>query len=1700
MDDGVPSLEVGFLIDTSNSFEELAQLQRAMDSTEGQLLQQAQSIERATGKMVNLGGATAAVSTFGAAATRELQAAANAQKAAEKSGEALSRQLDRQTSAFGRTREEMRAMKVAAAALAAEQQGLTDLASRLRAQEQALYDMEYAAMNRAKNEAAAIAEAKHQAALSAEAEAAAIREAAQAHAIFEAKVRQGVIAMREQDAVEKAMSREQATAQLRAEAVAAQELAAEHQRLAAAVRGSHEAQLADAVAAERMRAATDPLYAATKRLNAEIAESTRLYHAGVTGAGEYARQQEVLAGRAKLLGDTHDQVARSNGRVGQSLMQLSYQGNDIITMWMSGAGAGQIFATQAGQIVQVVQGAEGGFMGLARAVGVALLPFAPLIAAVAVAAAGVALFTRSISSGVDTTEMVNGLGLTRAEIKKLKDTTVGVGDVMTATFQVLAKNVGINLSGVKTFFGEAMDYLTTWGRRALAALYAEFVGTFRAIGAIVSGVFSGKGIGEILSDVGNAYTGAFDEADKAMIKFGQDVTKQVASNKLADLQKQAAAIKADRTPKADRHGEQLEREAKAIEAQIANLYKLAAAYGQSGAAALNAEARTKAETQAIKRRGDIEEAVERQVRLAIAQRVADAGKATAGMTEQAAAQEAINAQLAAGLIPAARASEILQNRLALLPLLAAQQAAQHVRDKQGYDAATAAIDAQVAAQERLDAAKVKAQLDAANAGADNQLEMLRAELNLIGATDAARAHELATIKAQQDAIAAGAKVGTAAYNDFIRKQVAVADATEEVRRAQAELNSDLRLASDLANSLGDSLAHAFRRGGSALGDMVRILGDYGERRKEIELSTAKDAEKKQRLDNLQLEGLIGLTSAAKGLFRENSTGYKAMEAAEKALTIVQLARTAVSVAAGAANMFATAGPAGFALVAAMLGVMASLGFRSGGSSAKPVYNDGKGTVFGDSSAESDSIKRSIDLLADIDTALLGVSRQMAASLKAIESNIGGLSRLVIRLGGVDGIGANAAVGVNTGFKQDILGKTLEEFTTRAIGGLGLGVAGFMIAGPLGALAGLAAGVIGDLAKKIPIIGDILGGVGTLIGSLFGSKTKIVGQGIFGGPQTLGSIEDIGFVGQSFADIKKTKKFFGVSTGSSYKTQFGDLDDQLETQFGQLLMSFADAIKLAAGPLGIGLDEIDAKLAGFVVDIGKIDLKDLTGDEIQEKLEAVFGAQADKMAQFAVAGLEQFQQVGEGYFETLIRVASTVDTVTTSLEMLGLSAQSLGTDASMAIAGFFDDAAVYQDAAGAYFEAFYTDAEQAAAKTAQLGKVFDAFGIVMPDTVANFRALVEAQDLTTAAGQQMYAALLQLAPAFAEIIGSGTSASSSSANAILRERNDLERQLMDIAGDTAGIRAAELAQLDPSNRALQERIYALQDEAAAAQVATQAAQELAAQQRAVAQERAGLERQMLELSGNTAALRELDLQNVDASNQDLLKHIWARQDAIAAEAAAQAAAAEAQRQAEQLAQQQQQAMEEAARAAKALADAWAQIGDTIMEEVKRIRGGMLTEAQSYEQLRAQFNAATDAARLGSQDAAKSLPELSRAMLAAAEATATDSLILKRIQDVTAASLEQTYGVIAAAMGLGGGAQTQDQLVQRFVDGVQASTSGPVTDTGSEIRALRAEVAQMRAENNSGHAKTADEANGSRKVLERAQAVSGDGSSISVKVAA
>ncbi|MFG0610899.1 tape measure protein [Delftia sp. WSY_14] len=129
---------------------------------------------------------------------------------------------------------------------------------------------------------------------------------------------------------------------------------------------------------------------------------------------------------------------------------------------------------------------------------------------------------------------------------------------------------------------------------------------------------------------------------------------------------------------------------------------------------------------------------------------------------------------------------------------------------------------------------------------------------------------------------------------------------------------------------------------------------------------------------------------------------------------------------------------------------------------------------------------------------------------------------------------------------------------------------------------------------------------------------------------------------------------------------------------------------------------------------------------------------------------------------------------------------------------------------------------------EFGAVADAAGQVL-DTLKSDRRQLEAEYLRATGQTDKYREALR------KLATEGMSEAERAAwdyNQALREeiarvdqRTDLERKLLEMQGNTAELRRRELAALDPSNRALQERIWAIEDERAA-QVAAKEAQSAA----------------------------------------------------------------------------------------------------------------------------------------------------------------------------------------------------------------------------------------------------------------------------------
>lgn len=177
------------------------------------------------------------------------------------------------------------------------------------------------------------------------------------------------------------------------------------------------------------------------------------------------------------------------------------------------------------------------------------------------------------------------------------------------------------------------------------------------------------------------------------------------------------------------------------------------------------------------------------------------------------------------------------------------------------------------------------------------------------------------------------------------------------------------------------------------------------------------------------------------------------------------------------------------------------------------------------------------------------------------------------------------------------------------------------------------------------------------------------------------------------------------------------------------------------------------------------------------------------------------------------------------------------------------------------------------------------------------------------------------------------AAAAKAAEVAQERAGLEQQILQLQGNTTELRRLELDALDPANRALQERIWALEEEARIAQERTSLqdtlnqltltsvelrALEIAKldetnrplqeriwlleEEKRVAEERNNLMTSLYQALGNTGALRADQLKQIDPANRALQEQVWQIEDAKSALEKALQAESESANAAQQAAQE------------------------------------------------------------------------------------------------------------------------------------------------------------------------------------------------------
>lgn len=445
---------------------------------------------------------------------------------------------------------------------------------------------------------------------------------------------------------------------------------------------------------------------------------------------------------------------------------------------------------------------------------------------------------------------------------------------------------------------------------------------------------------------------------------------------------------------------------------------------------------------------------------------------------------------------------------------------------------------------------------------------------------------------------------------------------------------------------------------------------------------------------------------------------------------------------------------------------------------------------------------------------------------------------------------------------------------------GTGVNGFMggstanFSGMQG-LASAGAGFAGSYAGR-SVFGegrdnDILETAGTLVGTYFG------------GP--LGAAAG-SFIGSALASLDKETKFSGRfgTTATNDPSQYArsGKDGVFEHQdsgtnfYGQSALGYTGFLDQGTKRLqraGVGEDKGWAEEltdAAVVRDNLAASLARTT-DELEAMQAAVQGLEsssstAGELVEFALnerprAALEAlggdfgaFVRILDGGIEQVVaqaQVAQQAHTLLTdSAERLGLQFNIAGGYAYEAatevaqLAGGVENLSSLQQS---YYQNYFSDAERAAHLTEDLTQALNGMGLQMPETREGFRALIESQKLATQAGRENYTQLLQLESAFAQLTPAieETGSAAIDASGALREREQLERQLLQLQGDTAELRRRDLLDIDESNRALQQRIWSIQDERAAQEEAKRAQQE---RNRAIEQESQAWARARDQLAG------------------------------------------------------------------------------------------------------------------------------------------------------------------------------------------------------------------------------------------------------------
>lgn len=355
------------------------------------------------------------------------------------------------------------------------------------------------------------------------------------------------------------------------------------------------------------------------------------------------------------------------------------------------------------------------------------------------------------------------------------------------------------------------------------------------------------------------------------------------------------------------------------------------------------------------------------------------------------------------------------------------------------------------------------------------------------------------------------------------------------------------------------------------------------------------------------------------------------------------------------------------------------------------------------------------------------------------------------IGSVFGSVANAATGGGGG--GGLLGNIGTAVAGSGMLGSGLmyGLSSYAAGGSiLGSLAGAGSMLSGGLAAGS--LGSIAAGLGAVVGTLgpIALGIGLLVKGFSRGPKTTTETGIEGMIGGGEVDARKYSQWIkkgGWFRSDKRGTDYSALGDDTAAALDQTARAVYDQSRLFAEAVGLSGDALARVQTSIRVKLGQDE------KENEKAIAAAFEAYREDLAGALGESLMPFQQAGETLAETLERLAQ-LATFSEDINQLGgifSTIASLSVSAREELIGFAGGMEALIQKASSFVQSYYSQDEQFGLQARQIQKALESLGITAAlSSRDDFRKLVEAQDVSTSEGRKTFAALLDIAQAFAPV--------------------------------------------------------------------------------------------------------------------------------------------------------------------------------------------------------------------------------------------------------------------------------------------------------------------------------------------------------------